>query len=67
MFGPQATSGCKEWVYDNWKKLSEELINKGYKVFTITKNPYYIDNVTNLFDDPGIRCSYIFISMPNFL
>ena len=51
VFGPQATSGCKEWVYENWKKLSEELISKGYKVFTITKNPYHIDNVTNLFDE----------------
>ena len=38
-------------VYDNWKKLSEKLISKGYKVFTITKNPYHIDNVTNLFDE----------------
>ncbi len=33
VIGPQATSGCKEWVYDNWCKLASKFVNKGYKVF----------------------------------
>ena len=51
VFGPQATSGCKEWVYDNWVSLSEQLISKGYKVVTITKNPYFIEDTLNIFDE----------------
>ena len=63
VFGPQATSGCKEWVYENWKKLSEELISNGYKVFTITKNPYHIDNVTNIFDESwDVIATYLYHS-----
>jgi len=51
VLGPQATSGCKEWVYDNWVSLSEQLISKGYKVVTITKNPYFIKDTLNIFDE----------------
>jgi autotransporter strand-loop-strand O-heptosyltransferase len=51
VFGPQATAGCKEWIYDNWVSLSEQLISKGYKVVTITKNPYFIEGTLNIFDE----------------
>jgi len=52
VFGPQATAGCKEWVYDNWVKLSELLKEKGYEVVTLTKNPYHIKGVKNVFSEP---------------
>lgn len=52
VFGPQATSGCKEWVYDNWVKLSELLKEKGYEVVTLTKKPYNIKGVKNVFSEP---------------
>ena len=52
VFGPQATAGCKEWVYDNWVKLSELLKEKGYEVVTLTKNPYNIKGVKNVFSEP---------------
>jgi len=47
VLAPQSTAGCKEWVYENWCKLTEELIKKGYKVLTLTSSPYKIDNTTN--------------------
>ncbi len=48
VIGPESTAGCKEWVYDNWVQLSNHLIEKGYKVITLTSKPYHIDNVTNI-------------------
>ena len=48
VFGPQATSGCKEWVYDNWCKLASKFVNKGYKVFVCSINPLNIPNTTNI-------------------
>jgi len=51
VIGPQATSGCKEWVYDNWVSLSNRLKEKGYTIVSITKNPFYIDGVENIFNE----------------
>ena len=48
VFGPQATSGCKEWVYDSWCKLASKFVNKGYKVFICSINPLNIPNTTNI-------------------
>lgn len=47
VIGPQATSGCKEWTYDNWVILSQMLIEKGFKVISLTSQPYNIDGVRN--------------------
>ena len=52
VFGPQATAGCKEWVYTYWVELSKLLIEKGYDVITLTKAPYIIDGVKNYFNEP---------------
>lgn len=52
VFGPQATSGCKEWVYDYWVELSKLLMDEGYVVVTLTKTPYIIDGVKNYFNEP---------------
>ena len=51
VIGPQATSGCKEWVYDHWVSLSNKIKEKGYTVVSITKNPFYIDGVENIFNE----------------
>jgi len=48
VFGPQATSGCKEWVYDNWCKLASKFVNNGYKVFVCSVNLYDMPNTTNV-------------------
>jgi autotransporter strand-loop-strand O-heptosyltransferase len=52
VFGPQATSGCKEWRYEYWVELSKMIKEKGYEVVTLTKTPFYIDGVTNVFSEP---------------
>ena len=52
VFAPQATAGCKEWVYENWVKLSKLIKEKGYEVVIITKNPYHIEGTINVFDEP---------------
>jgi autotransporter strand-loop-strand O-heptosyltransferase len=51
VFAPQATAGCKEWVYDNWVELSKMIKEKGYDVVIITKNPYYIEGTINIFSE----------------
>ena len=48
VFGPQATSGCKEWVYDYWVELSKMLKSKGYKIVILTSNPYDIEGTINI-------------------
>jgi autotransporter strand-loop-strand O-heptosyltransferase len=48
VFGPNATSGCKEWPYEKWVELSKMLIDLNYKVVTLTKNPYHIENTINV-------------------
>lgn len=50
VFGPNATSGCKEWSYENWVELSKLLKNEGYEIFTLTKNKFHIDGVTNIYN-----------------
>jgi autotransporter strand-loop-strand O-heptosyltransferase len=52
VFGPQATAGCKEWNFENWVELSKMIKSLGYEVVTLTKSPYYIEGVLNIFDEP---------------
>jgi len=51
VFAPQATAGCKEWVYSNWVKLSQLVKSKGYEVVVLTKNPFFIEDTINVFDE----------------
>jgi autotransporter strand-loop-strand O-heptosyltransferase len=44
VFGPQATSGCKEWNIDKWKELSVKFIEAGYKVVICSLRSYDIPN-----------------------
>jgi autotransporter strand-loop-strand O-heptosyltransferase len=51
-FGPNATSGCKEWDYNNWVLLSNMIKKMGYEVITLTQKPFHIDGVTNIWEEP---------------
>ena len=51
-FGPNATSGCKEWDYNNWVLLSKMIKKMGYEVITLTQKPFYIEGVTNIWEEP---------------
>jgi autotransporter strand-loop-strand O-heptosyltransferase len=48
VFVPNATSGCKEWDYNNWVGLSKMIKSLGYEIFTLTQKPFHIDGVTNI-------------------
>ena len=48
---PNATAGCKEWVYEYWVELSKMIREKGYDVVSLTKYPHFIDGVENIFDE----------------
>jgi hypothetical protein len=48
VIAPESTAGCKEWVYENWVKVSEYLKEKGYEVVILTLKPYYIQGTTNV-------------------
>ena len=52
VFGPNATSGCKEWTYENWVSLSKLIKELGYEVVTLTQRPYHIDGVINVWGEP---------------
>ncbi len=52
VFGPNATSGCKEWDYNNWVTLSKLIKELGYEVITLTQKPFHIDGVTNFWEEP---------------
>jgi autotransporter strand-loop-strand O-heptosyltransferase len=47
VIGPNATAGCKEWVYDYWKTLAKLLNQQGYVVVSLTQNEYKMDGVIN--------------------
>jgi autotransporter strand-loop-strand O-heptosyltransferase len=47
VIGPQSTSGCKEWPYENWQKLTQMIKNTGYKVVSLTNKPFQINGVKN--------------------
>jgi autotransporter strand-loop-strand O-heptosyltransferase len=51
VFAPNATAGCKEWDYNHWVTLSKMIKELGYEVFTLTQKPFYIDGVTNLWEE----------------
>ena len=48
VFGPQSTSGCKEWTYDNWVELAKMFKNKNYQVIILSSTPYTIPGTTNI-------------------
>jgi len=48
VFGPQATSGCKEWVFEHWVELASTLKKMGYKVVILSQKPYFIEGTLNI-------------------
>ena len=61
VFGPSATSGCKEWVYTNWVSLSKMIKELGYEVVTLTKVPYNIEGVINVWGEPlDVVANYLY-------
>ena len=59
VFGPQATSGCKEWVFENWCELTNKFIDLGYKVFICSVGDYYVPNTTNIKGDLELTATYL--------
>ncbi len=47
VFGPQSTAGCKEWVLDNWVKLSELLRELGYEIMVLSLTDYKIEGTVS--------------------
>ena len=47
VIGPNATAGCKEWVYGNWVVLTKLLNQLGYKVICLTKSEFKIQGAIN--------------------
>jgi len=61
VFGPNATSGCKEWSYEYWVELSKLIKELGYEVITITKIPFNIEGVTNIWGEPlNVVANYLY-------
>ena len=61
VFGPNATSGCKEWDYNNWVGLSKLIKELGYEVITLTQKPFHIDGVTNIWEEPlDVVANYLY-------
>ena len=61
VFGPNATSGCKEWDYNNWVTLSKLIKELGYEVITLTQKPFHIDGVTNFWEEPlDVVANYLY-------
>jgi autotransporter strand-loop-strand O-heptosyltransferase len=48
VFGPQATSGCKEWVFEYWDQLAQTLHKMEYKIVILSQKPYLIQNTINI-------------------
>lgn len=61
VFGPQATSGCKEWVFEHWVELSKKIKELGYEVVILSTKHYNIDGVINITNKPwDIAMNYLF-------
>ena len=52
VIAPQSTAGCKEWPYPYWNVLNKLLIQAGYKVVCLSKNPIDMPNVINSWNQP---------------
>lgn len=59
VFGPQATAGCKEWVFDHWCKLAGALTLKGYKIVVCSLKQYNIPNSININKDLETTATYL--------
>jgi autotransporter strand-loop-strand O-heptosyltransferase len=61
VFGPTATSGCKEWVYENWVQLSKMIKNVGYEIVILSQKPFHIENTLNVWGESlDVVCNYLY-------
>ena len=61
VFAPNATSGCKEWSYENWVELSKLIKNLGYEVIILTQKSYLIKGTKNIFGESlGTVANYLY-------
>ena len=59
-FGPQSTTGCKEWPYENWIILAKMFKDLGYDIIVLSSSPYTIPNTTNIQGKSwDVVCSYL--------
>jgi autotransporter strand-loop-strand O-heptosyltransferase len=49
VLAPESTAGCKEWTYDGWCYLTDQLIKKGYDVVILTTKPYAVKGAKSVF------------------
>ena len=49
VLAPESTAGCKEWTYDGWCYLTDQLIKKGYDVVILTTKPYSVKGAKSVF------------------
>ena len=42
VLAPESTAGCKEWTYEGWCYLTDQLVKKGYDVVVLTTKPYSV-------------------------
>jgi autotransporter strand-loop-strand O-heptosyltransferase len=48
VFGPEATSGCKEWTHEHWTTLSKMIKKIGYEVVILSNKPYHIHGIKTI-------------------
>jgi autotransporter strand-loop-strand O-heptosyltransferase len=51
VFGPQATSGCKEWTYNNWEELANLIKKIGYDIVVLSNSEYKISYGLNIYGE----------------
>jgi autotransporter strand-loop-strand O-heptosyltransferase len=59
VFGPQATSGCKEWTYEYWCELADKFTNKGYKVIVCSEKTFNIPNTQDINESLNTTATYL--------
>lgn len=71
---PDSTAGCKEWSLENWQKVVDYYVDRGYKVVNVSMNSKYKLKNVNTFEDTSleftmslIRTSKIFIGLSSGL
>jgi autotransporter strand-loop-strand O-heptosyltransferase len=59
IFGPNATSGCKEWDFNHWVTLSKMIKEIGYEVVVLTQKPFYIEGTINVMSGLNVAANYL--------
>ena len=60
IFGPNATSGCKEWDFNHWVTLSKMIKEIGYEVVVLTQKPFYIEGTINVMSGLNVAANYLY-------